>query len=748
MTRTAGCILRSALSALILACSPGFGAYEALAQTLNIAAPIAPIAPVPAAPLLFGIGNPLSQPSLTSGPTLGPASQLPSVKTFEPFLPAQTPLTAMRSVPSPSMMPASRVEVRAAQAAPLKAPRSQEKTTVAALREFGKEVAQAQDQGASSPGKIETLLDRFYSGSEPAVSPAADAVPLAPSPTGGRLLPAFKEAGRVSKEMIFGEAEYAPLVRPYRWDINLGRAILAGRAVLGTALGYATGAFVDATLAHAAPLALAWFGGLILLSLTRIVVERYQRVMTERLKTRMRDDFRQQVFSHLQLLPASYAERGDPAELSIRIIADADRITMKNVDIPMRVPQLLIQFGLAAGFVVYTSPILAAAVFASLPVLGFMSWRFGRKTAAISTTVSARMADATRAGQALLAQSRDLRASGAAEHAAKDYARRVSIYQWTWVDVAKLYGNFDALRDLLQTVFSDFLVLGVGLLSFVLTGYPSVGQVMSLRSYAGDLRGAFSGVVDQYNESKATDGGMSRLKALMSAPTGAEDRPDAADMGEASVAFEGVRYSLPGKGEVLKGADFSVQAGERVAVVGAEVSRRSLVDLLLRLDSPSAGSVLLGGADVAALRRGSIMANVALVQAGAPALPGTLRENLLFGISRPVPDAELWAALKAAGFDAGLPSGLDTPVEDGSGIHLTDGERQSLALARAVLKAPAVLIAEDLGKGLDPGEARRLREAFDRLSRGRTTLFFTDRPEDVQGYERALVLQDGAVKTR
>jgi len=583
---------------------------------------------------------------------------------------------------------------------------------------------------------------------------AAVEVPPALPQSGGareRIAGSFHRAVRTAGEMFFGEAELAALRRPYLGKMNFSRFILIFQAVMGTALSYATGHFIDAAMASAGPLALAWFGGMAALTVARILIGRTQWMLNERIKLRMRQDFRMAFFNHVQRLPASSAKRGDAPEITMRLLYDVGKVTTKNADIPLQMPMLVIQFVMAAAFVLNTSLPLAMGIMISLPLLAYLSAVLGRKMAARQKQISLEQADLTRLGQDLFEGSRDALAGGGDAHAASVYGGRSNAYEALWLEVTKLSANYCALRDFLQAVFSEMLILGAGFLFFILTGYPTVGQIMSLRGYAGDLRGAFTGILDRYNDGRSADGGMSRIYELLREAALAPDKPGAKDFSGSEVSFRGVRYSLPGKGEVLSGADFSARPGERVLVVGGDaLARRSLADLLFRLDAPAAGSVHAGGADVADLRRQSLVGRTALVSGKAAAFAGTLRENLLFGVPRMVEDAAILEALRAAGAaslldPSRLPKGLDTTVQDAGGVSLDAEQRQRLALARAVLKDPAVLVSEDLGLGLVSGEADGLRKDFEALSRGRTTLVFAGLAENGEAYDRIVVLHEGAV---
>ena len=798
-------ILASTLCGALLLTCPGPNVYEAAAQVVSVQVNT----PVSGAPIGAGLGG-ISSPArldtrqtgltgLLTAPFTGPLTSLllplpvaPAMTGREAAaspvaaasLAAPTQVEAAQTASAKGVRNASPVSARVTPVAAAPAESSQSALAEAITARPGRLAASASRVRTSVLGALKHLFssrtdhDALGGTSGSAVSGAAEtrrpigpglsskdprgsleptAATDVPSPSTsgknarGRLAAGLRALRRTVTEMLFGEAEFASLTRPYRGKMILARLILAFQAVMGTALGYSTGAFVDAALAHAAPLALGWFLGMAALTVARILISRHQWVMLERVKVNMRQDLRMAFFEHVQRLPASFGRRGDPPEITMRLLNDVGRVMTKNVDIPVNTPMLVIQLVMAAAFVLHTSLPLAVGILVSLPILAYLSARFSKKMEGQQSRLAAIQADLTRLGQNLFSANRDARASGGDAHAASVYRGHSGVYEALLLEIAKLSSNYCALRDFLQTAFSEFLILGAGFLSFILTGSPSVGQITSLRAYAGDLRGAFSGLLDKYNDGRSADGGLSRLHELRRAVAATLDKPGAQDFAGSEVSFRGLSYALPEEGEVLRGADFSAAPGERVLVVGGEAAaRRSLIDLLLRLDSPTSGSVRAGGADVADLKRDSLIASVSLVAGDAAALSGTLRENLLFGITRRVTDEELTAALRTAGAASLLdpellPQGLDTLVEDKSGTALDAEQRQRLALARAVLKGPAVLIGEDLGQGLDTGVARAFRRDFGRLSRGRTTLVFAGQPERGEEYDRIFVLHDGAV---
>ena len=203
-----------------------------------------------------------------------------------------------------------------------------------------------------------------------------------------------------------------------------------------------------------------------------------------------------------------------------------------------------------------------------------------------------------------------------------------------------------------------------------------------------------------------------------------------------------------GRGEpVLDGVDLAVGEGEVVAVVGASGSGKStIVDLLSRQLDPDAGRILLGGRDLRALRLADVRAAVVPVEQEPFLFNTTIAENIRYG--RPdASDAEVAAAARAVGLDAflaTLPDGLETQVGE-QGRELSAGQRQRVAVARAFLADPRVLVLDEPTSALDPASERALMEGYQAVMRGRTTILVSHRLALARRADRVVVLERGRI---
>ncbi|WP_433394261.1 ABC transporter ATP-binding protein [Micromonospora sp. KLBMP9576] len=235
--------------------------------------------------------------------------------------------------------------------------------------------------------------------------------------------------------------------------------------------------------------------------------------------------------------------------------------------------------------------------------------------------------------------------------------------------------------------------------------------------------------------------------------------PDVADPGEQGrdlpsgpldIRFAGVRFAYPGGPPVLHDVSLEIPAKSRVAVVGETGSgKTTFAKLLTRLMDPAAGEVLLSGVPLDRVRFASLRSRVVMVPQDGFLFDATVAENVRF--ARPeLTDEQLTAAFTELGLIDwldGLPSGLHTPVGE-RGEALSVGERQLVALARAYVADPDLLVLDEATSAVDPATEVRLQRALDAVTRGRTTLAIAHRLSTAQAADEVIVVDRGRVVQR
>jgi ATP-binding cassette subfamily B protein len=218
-----------------------------------------------------------------------------------------------------------------------------------------------------------------------------------------------------------------------------------------------------------------------------------------------------------------------------------------------------------------------------------------------------------------------------------------------------------------------------------------------------------------------------------------------------TLSFDGVEFSYPGAdAPVLQDLTFRAEPGQTVAVIGSTGAGKStLVNLVPRLFDVTGGTVAVDGIDVRRLDPDQLWSVIGLIPQKAYLFSGTVRSNLLHG-KPDATDDELWRALEIAqadGFVRAMPEGLDAPIVQG-GTNVSGGQRQRLAIARAVVRRPEIYLFDDSFSALDLATDARLRAALRPVTRDATVLLVAQRVSTIRDADLILVLEDGRVVGR
>jgi ATP-binding cassette subfamily B protein len=217
-----------------------------------------------------------------------------------------------------------------------------------------------------------------------------------------------------------------------------------------------------------------------------------------------------------------------------------------------------------------------------------------------------------------------------------------------------------------------------------------------------------------------------------------------------NVRFEDVRFAYDPERPILKGLSFEVPAGKTVAIVGPSGAGKSTISrLLFRLYDVSAGRILIDGQDIRNVTQASLRASIGMVPQDTVLFNDTIRYNIRYG-RWDAGDAEVEEAAQLAQIDSFIrnsPKGYETQVGE-RGLKLSGGEKQRVAIARTVLKAPPILVLDEATSALDSHTEHEIQEALERVSRGRTSLVIAHRLSTIVGADEIIVLDQGRIAER
>jgi ATP-binding cassette, subfamily B, heavy metal transporter len=260
----------------------------------------------------------------------------------------------------------------------------------------------------------------------------------------------------------------------------------------------------------------------------------------------------------------------------------------------------------------------------------------------------------------------------------------------------------------------------------------------------------FMGMV--YREIKQAVIDIEKMFGVLSRHPEIKDIPGARPLMVTSghVRFEDVRFSYDPDRPILKGLSFEVPAGKTVAIVGPSGAGKSTISrLLFRLYDVSGGKILIDGQDIRNVTQTSLRASIGMVPQDTVLFNDTIRYNIRYG-RWDATDAEVEQAAQLAQIDAFIrmsPKGYETQVGE-RGLKLSGGEKQRVAIARTVLKAPPILLLDEATSALDSHTEQEIQDALERVSRNRTSLVIAHRLSTIVGADEIIVLDQGRIAER
>jgi ATP-binding cassette subfamily B protein/subfamily B ATP-binding cassette protein MsbA len=284
------------------------------------------------------------------------------------------------------------------------------------------------------------------------------------------------------------------------------------------------------------------------------------------------------------------------------------------------------------------------------------------------------------------------------------------------------------------------------------TGHATVGDIMAFQWYSFLLLGPVWNIVNSFSELQRSLAATERVFEVLAMEDDKPDRPGAVDAPRTvlEIRFDGVEFEYrPGR-PVVRDFDVTVPGGSVVALVGRSgAGKTTVTDLVARFHDPTRGRILLNDTDLRDFRLHSHRDLLAIVQQDVFLFDGSVRDNIAYG-RHGATDVEVEDAARRANaheFIARLPEGYETLVGE-RGVKLSGGQQQRLAIARAILAAPQILILDEATSNLDTESEQLIQASMATLLAGRTTFIIAHRLSTVRRADLILLMEDGRVIER
>lgn len=306
------------------------------------------------------------------------------------------------------------------------------------------------------------------------------------------------------------------------------------------------------------------------------------------------------------------------------------------------------------------------------------------------------------------------------------------------------------LSYLMSPLLSLLTYLAIGVVSvigtiYAISGVITVGQLQAFVRFIWQVNEPLTQVSQLSSQIQSALSAMDRIHEFIEyeEETDVERKEMVFD---GNVEFKDIRFGY-GKKEVLHGVSLNAKKGETVAIVGPTGSgKTTIVNLLMRFYDPNSGSIVIDGVNSTDINRRTLRDNIGMVLQDTWLFTGSIRENIRF--SKPdATDEEIEQACKYANADefiSTLPKGYDTVIDE-EADNISQGEKQLLTIARAILKDPKVLILDEATSSIDTKTEKNIQDAMDYLMEGRTSFIIAHRLSTIKNADKILVLKDGNI---
>ncbi|MEB3852080.1 MAG: ABC transporter ATP-binding protein/permease [Desulfurococcales archaeon] len=387
---------------------------------------------------------------------------------------------------------------------------------------------------------------------------------------------------------------------------------------------------------------------------------------------------------------------------------------------------------------------LALVALATIPLMAAIARGFGGRLRAAWRRTRAALAGVSSVVEETVSGIETVKAFGVEGDAERRFLDASLTTMRAYLRVAVYMGLFWPLMNLSST--ASLAIVAAAGAYMVKAGAASIGVVVAFIQYVQRFRGPINNVVSMYDNLQAALASLERIYEVIDAE---EEDDSGVEIGrvEGRIEYWGVWFSYEPGRPVLRGVTFRVNPGETVAIVGETgAGKTTIASLLLRFYDPERGEILVDGVDTRRIRRSSLRARVSYVPQETYLFPGTVMENILIARPGATPEdvVRVCRQLGIHDYIERLPDGYNTSVGE-AGKRLSAGERQLIAIARAMLRDPDVVVLDEALSSVDPATEDLVRRAMGRLMEGRTSIVIAHRLRAARDADRIVVVEGGRV---
>lgn len=536
---------------------------------------------------------------------------------------------------------------------------------------------------------------------------------------------------------------------PHKWWLLGSFGFVVIETVATQAGPYLIGRGIDEGISARDPSRLSAIAGVFGAAVVfAMIAGRFRLSWTGRVGERLMFHLRVRIFTHLQRLGLDFYTREKAGRIMTRMTSDVEALhQLFNEGLVNLVVQAMTLVVVSAFLFTMNTLLAAFTVAFVLPVMLVLTLWFRHVSDRGFLAVRERIADVLADLQESLSGVRIVAAHNRQRHNIIRHRNILGEHRDANQFTAKVGAVYGPATEAVGVVGQALIVLVGG--TMVIRGTVTPGQVVAFVLFLASFFAPIQQLVGLYNTYQQGRAAVTKLRDVFGEAPDPAEAPDATDLPPVSgeIRLEGVTFGYEPERPVLRDVDLHIAPGETFALVGPTGAGKStIVKLIARFYDPQQGRILIDSHDIRGVTQTSLRRQIGNVPQEPFLFAGSIGENVAF--ARPeAGEEEIWEACRAVGIAdliERLPDGLDTPCHE-RGVSLSSGERQLLALARAFLARPRVLILDEATSSLDLRTESKIEHALDVLLEGRTAIIIAHRLSTATRADRLGVVEDGRI---
>ena len=455
---------------------------------------------------------------------------------------------------------------------------------------------------------------------------------------------------------------------------------------------------------------------------------------------------RKQLWQKLLKMPVKYFDDVKTGEISSRLVNDTSQVKDLLASTLPNAMTSLLQFVGALVIMLAMDWRMTLLMFVAVPLVILVMLPVMNQSRKIGRVRQDELAKFASDSTDVLGEVRLVKSSNGEEHELAKGNRRIDNLYHVGRKEALINSVTQPITNMLMMIM--FLgILGYGAIR-VMNGAMTMGALVSFLMYLFQIISPIVVISQLFNNMAKTSGATERIQQILTEPEEFVADKDEKDIVSAPLKFENVDFAYEEGKPVLRDVSFETQPNAVVAFAGPSGGGKSTIfSLIERFYQPTGGKILIGEENIENVDLAKWREQIGLVSQDAAVMPGTIRDNLTYGLRREVSDEEFWDALRMAyadGFVSEMEDQLETEIGE-RGIKLSGGQRQRIAIARAFLRDPKILMLDEATASLDAESEAMVQKALGDLMQGRTTLVIAHRLSTIVDADKIYFIENGTV---